>query len=305
MALTYDQISAITEKKFIPKLYDNVFKAVPLILRLRKKMKLLDGGERVLVPLNYAALSANGWYSGPDTLNTADNDVITAAEFQWAQAYQAISITRRDELRNMGDAAKINFVKAKVEIAEKSLIDLFGAGVYSSGTNSKSIIGTGVFLSASNTYGTINQSTNSWWQAQLDSTTTTLSISSLQTMWGLTTVGSDSPTVITSLQARYDGYYGLLQPQQRFIDTEVAEAGFTSLMFNGIPWIVDSKAPTSSINFLNEDYLDLYTHKDENFRFEPFMQPINQNVKVAKLYWMGAFTSANNRMHGIMSAVTN
>jgi hypothetical protein len=44
-------------------------------------------------------------------------------------------------------------------------------------------------------------------------------------------------------------------------------------------------------------------HKDEDMRFEPFQKPVNQNVKVAKVYWMGIFGSTNNRMHFKMSAV--
>ncbi len=73
MALTYDQISAITQKKFIPKLYDNIFNSNPLLQRHRKRSyELIDGGTSILVPLNYAAPTASGWYFGADTLNIND-----------------------------------------------------------------------------------------------------------------------------------------------------------------------------------------------------------------------------------------
>ncbi len=75
-------------------------------------------------------------------------------------------------------------------------------------------------------------------------------------------------------------------------------------MFNGIPLIADSYAPASHLFFLNENYLHLFAHKDEDMRFEPFQKPINQNVKVAKVYWMGAFGSSNNRLQGKLSALT-
>lgn len=47
MPLTYSEISAITEKKFIPKLYDNIFDSNPLLKRLRDKgaYEKLDGGR--------------------------------------------------------------------------------------------------------------------------------------------------------------------------------------------------------------------------------------------------------------------
>lgn len=304
MPLTYDQISAITEKKYIPKLVDNIFKSTPLLQRLQKKKSMLDGGRSVIQPLNYAQTSSVGWYSGADTLNTADNDVISGAEFQWAQIYAAISISRRDELMNSGDAAKLNFVKSKVQIAEKSIKDTVAAGLYNAGTDAKAIVGARTFVSVSNTYGGISQSAYSWWQSNVDAATTTLSIGALQTQWSNASINGDSPTVICSTTANYDRFYALLQPQQRFMDSETAEAGFTSLMFNGVPYIADSKAPSGHILMFNEDYLHLYIHKDENFRFEPFMSPINQNVKVGKIFAAMVLASSNNRMHAGLTAIT-
>jgi hypothetical protein len=95
-----------------------------------------------------------------------------------------------------------------------------------------------------------------------------------------------------------------LQPAQRFMDSESAKGGFTSLMFNGVPWLVDSKAPSTHIVGLNEDYLHLVGHKDEWFRFDPFQNPINQNVKVAHIFTMLCFASSNNRMHFAMTGLT-
>lgn len=304
MPLTYDQISAITERYFVPKLYDNVFDSDPLLQRLKKKSyQKVDGGTSMLVPLNYAQTTASDWYTGADTLSTTDNDQITAAEYSWKQLYANITISRRDELVNSGDAQIVNFVKSKTQIAEKTMIDKLGDGIYSDGTTAKSIVGLRVIVDSANTVGGISQSTYSWWQAQEDGSTTTTSIAALQTMFNTLTINNESPTVIMGTRARYNSYYGLLQPQQRFMDSETAKGGFQSLMFNGVPFIAGSKVPTSHVLMLNENYLHLAVHKDEDMRFEPFAKPLNQNVKVAKVYWFGAFGSSNNRMHGKFTAL--
>ena len=305
MALTYDQISAITEKKFVPKLVDNIFDSNPLLQRLKKKSyEKVDGGTSIMVPLNYAKATAVGWYSGADTLSTTDNDVITAAEYSWKQLYGNISVSRLDELKNSGDPAKLKMVQQKMKIVEKSLDDQLGTGIYNAGTTTNAIIGLRSIVGSSNTVGGISQTTYSWWAAQLDSSTTTLTIASMQSRDNVCTVNNDSPSVIATTRSLYNSYYALLQPQQRFMDNETAKGGFSSLMFNGKPLIADSYCPASHMFFLNEDYLALYYHADENFRFEPFQKPVNQNVKVAKIYWMGALGSSNNRLHGLMSAVT-
>lgn len=69
MSLTWDQVSAITEKKFLPKLVDNIFDSNPYYMRIKQKSLMkLSGGTSIMQPLNYAATSASGWYTGSETL---------------------------------------------------------------------------------------------------------------------------------------------------------------------------------------------------------------------------------------------
>lgn len=305
MALTYDQLSAITQKKFIPKLYDNIFDSNVLLQRLKKKSyEKIDGGLSIMVPLNYAQVTASGWYAGADTLSTTDNDVMTAAEYQWKQLYANISISRADELKNSGDSQILSLVKNKVKVAEKTMEDKLGTGMYSNATDPKSIVGLRQIVGTANTVGGISQTTYSWWAAQVDSTTTTLTIASMQARYNLCSVNSDKPSILPTTRTLFNSYYALLQPQQRFQDSEVGKGGFSSLMFNGAPVVADSYCPSGYMFFLNEDYLHVFVHSKEDMRFEDFSKPINQNVKVAKIYWMGALGSSNNRLHGSLSALT-
>ena len=304
MALTYDQISAITEKKFIPKMVDNIFNTNAMLKKLKAKEKLQSGGTKIIVPLEYAT-GTGGWYQGSETLDTTDSEVFTAAEFDWRQLYANISITRRDELVNSGDAAKVNFVMSKVRNAEKTIRNDLNTGVFNDGTAAKQIEGLRLAVNTTGTYGGINHATYSWWNGQVDSTTTTLTLAAMQSIYGDAGEGTEYPNMLISDQDMWDRYWNLLQPQQRFADEEMAKGGFKSLQFNGQPYVVDAASPANYQWHLNLDYLDLYPHKDENFRFEPFTKPINQNVKSAKVYWMGTLASSNNRRHGALTAVTS
>lgn len=301
---SFDQVTAITERYFVPKLTDNIFKTNPLLKRMEKKVKKIGGGTQVLVPLNYAVGGSGGWYNGSDTLNNTDTDTITSLAFDWKQIAEPISISRRDELINSGQAQKVDFVKSKMMIAEKTIKDNLATGLWNAGTTTNAILGLRSFLSTSATYGGISQTTYSWHASNIDATTTTFTIPSLQSQWATTSVNGETPSLILSGAARYSGYYNLLQPQQRFMDSESAKGGFTSLMFNGVPWLIDSKAPSTHVVALNEDYLELYGHKDEWFRFDPFQNPANQNVKVAHIFSMMVFASSNQRMHLALTALT-
>lgn len=302
MALTYGEISSITEKYFIPKLVDNIFASAAGLSRAKKKWYEKGSGERLMQPLAYATTTAAGRFSGADTLSTTPNDQITAAEFLWKQYYASIQITRLDELKNSGPQQVINFVKAKVQLAEKSLADLLATDLYADGTTTNSIVGlTAVAATTGTTYGGISKTTYSWWRGQIDSTTTAVTYPNLRGMVGNCTVDNDKPTVILTTQDVYDDIVALFQPQQRFMDSKTADAGFTNILFEGIPVIVDSHVSSGDAHFVNENYMMLSYLED--FRFDPFIKPTNQAVSVAHIFWTGALACSNCRLQGLFTAL--
>lgn len=302
--INYGQVSAVTDKFFVKKLADNVFDRSPLMKRAKSGFyEAVSGGDSIVMPLEYDDVPG-GMYSGSETLDTSDNETFTASELQWKQAYANITISRLDELKNNSTNKMVDFVKSKMKNAEKTLVTILSTGLYSAGTNAKDVLGLRNWISASNTVGGISQSANSWYQAHIDSSTTTLSVAAMQTLYSDCQLDNNAPSVAMTTKAIYNRYYALLQPQQRFIDTETAKAGFTSLMFNGIPVIADSFAPTGYLFMLNEGTLHFFYHPEEDFRFEPFQKPTNQNVKIGKIYWAGNFGCDNNRLNGAMTAIT-
>lgn len=300
---SFDQLSAITQKYYMPIYADNIFNAIPLLSRMQKKSKKVDGGTSVVLPLGYATNSSSGWYTGAETLSLVDNDVMTAAEFEWKQLRSSVIISRLDELKNQGKAQVLEFVKSKVQVAEKTMRNDLSVGLFSAGSTSNQILGLRAVTAATGSYGGIDKSTYSWWQSNLDASTTSLSISAMQGLYGEASEIPDQPTVVVTTQDIFDDYYSLLQPQQRFQDSESAKGGFTSLMFNGIPVLVDSNCPSGYLFFLNEDYLHFIVHPEENFRFEPFQKPINQNIKVGHIFLQCVFASNQNRTHAAFSAL--
>jgi hypothetical protein len=305
MAINLGEVGAITQKYFVPKLVDNIFASNPLLQRAKRKwMDVVDGGATVEFPVAYAQTTAAGWYAGADPLDTTANDQIDNATFNWAQAYANITITRADELKNSGRSQIINLVKAKVQLAEKTLADKVGTALYNGTAANKQIVGLETAIATASTYAGISQTTYTWWAAQIDSTTTVLTVPTIRKLIGSCTVGSDRPTVATTTQTYWNAMYNLVQPQQRFVDEETANAGFTNILWEGLPVLVDSHVgSTNLLTFLNEDYVHLVVHKDENFRFEPFVKPVNQNLSTAKVYLMAVLAVDNPRMNGAFTAL--
>jgi len=221
-------------------------------------------------------------------------------------SYANITISDADEIKNSGSDAKvIDLVGAKTQLAEATLRDTLGTALYNDGTTTNAPVGLRAMVdSTSNTYGGIDRSTNSWWQPQRDASTTSLSIAKMQSLFGDCTVDSDMPSLLLSNQDTHDTYHGLLQPQERYQDADTASGGFKSILFKGVPMVVDSHSPSGDLWMLNEKYIMLKYHPDKNFSFEPFRRPTNQAGSFAKIYWSGAICSSNSRMQGVMTSLT-
>lgn len=306
MALSLNQINAITHKKFLPKLYDNIFDSNVLLSKMKSGngYRKLDGGEKIVVPLEYAQLTAAGSYAGSDVLSTTDNETFTGAEFNWKQKYANISISGIDKLKNSGDSQVIDFVKAKVKNAERTLAQKLGDGLYNSGSDANDLVGLRTALSASNTIGGISQTDYSWWRPQLDSSSTTLSLGIMKTQYESAVVDSEKPDLIVTTRSLHGAYWALLQPQQRFQDSKSASAGFDNILFQGVPVFADSKCPSGYMIMINSDHFFLSVHKECDMKFIPFVRPVNQDVESAKVLWAGALCYSNLRLLAAFSALT-
>jgi hypothetical protein len=306
MALSIGQLDSITQRYIMPKLFDNIFDSSPLLKKLlgSGQYHSVPGGTYIDIPLAYATTTANGWYQGAESLNTAENDQMTAARYSWCSLYSGITISEEDEMKNGGSAGVLKLLASKAQMSEKTIKDTLGTGLYSDGTNTKSIVGLRDIVAVDQTVGGISQTTSSWWQGQVDSTTTTTTISAVNTQFENASIDNEKPDFLVSTRTILTKYYNLLQPMQRFTDSETAKGGFSNLLFNGAPWVSDSHCPASHLFGLNMKHLWLCYHPERNFVQEPWQKPINQQVKVTRILWMGGFGSSNNRLHFKMSGLT-
>lgn len=310
MAVSITAINSITKQAFIPKLVDNVVKSNALLMFMEKNggMENLDGGTQINVPVRYARLAARGWYQGSESQISAYNEKKTALLFNWAQYYANITISGLDKLKNSGESKVIDHVRSEVEAAEEDIRDAFGDGLYSNGsTDPKSIIGARAWLSTSATYGGISQSSESWLQSNIDSSTTTMSLGKLQTQYEAAVHGPDKPNLATTTKTLFNSYWSLLQPQQRFSDSDMASAGFKNLLFNGATVLMDEYAPASHFIFWNTKFVKLYSHKDRKFpgQFVDFRKFFDQDAEIATIQWAGALVCSSPRMQSALTALTS
>ncbi len=310
-------VTALSRRLILPRIVDNVYNSNVLFYRWYHANKFTQqGGTQIEQPLMYTRMAAGGSYQGYQLLNVTPSDTIQNAAFPWAQYYVPVSVDGLTLLRADSPLAIADFVATQFKQAEMEMSDLLGGALWSDGTNSTDAIGVraavdnGVIASS---YGSINHSGNTWWNAQVDSTTTTMTLLSLQNLFGSCTQGGRAPTIIFSTQANYNRYWSLnLAPQQFPVqpggkDMQLAQAGFENLLFNGVPWLVDSHIPTTgaegNLFFLNEDYIQIVTAARADFHLQDFQTPVNQDAMTALLLWAGQLVFSNIQRQGKFTAI--
>jgi len=306
----FDALLSTTLAKYRDQLTDNVFTARPLTYFLTDKgrIRMIDGGTKIVEPLIYGQNSTVASYSGYDTIGLTAQTGITAAEFDWKQYAASIAISGIEEAKNNGDAAVLNLLEAKVMQAEESLREGFNTMFYGDGTGNsgKDWNGLGNLVEASGTVGGINRATagNEYWRSYEENTAGALTLAQMNTAYNSVSVGNDHPDMVLTSQTLYEKYESLLQPQLRYTDTKTADAGFQNLLFKAAPVTYDTGCTAGVMYFLNSKYLTLVGHSGKWFSQTEFVRPENLDAKYALIMCYGNLTVRNAKKQGKLTAKT-
>ena len=315
----YSDILSTTIESRSKKIADNVTNNNALLMKMKKKgrIKTFSGGHKILEELSFAENDNTGWYSGYDLLPVGVSDVISAAEFDIKQAAVPVVISGLEQLQNAGKEQMINLMEARLEVAESSMSNLITGGLYSDGTaaGGKQIDGLEAALPVDPTaaaYGGIDGATFTFWQNAVSDQTAAdgLDAAKIQSYWNLLWAslvrGQDRPDLIMCDTTVWNTYIESLQAQQRFSNTNDADAGFATVKFMDADVCLDggiyngnngSGAPAGTAFFLNTKYLKYRPHAQRNMvSLSPERRTsTNQDAETAILAWAGN-VCVNGRM---------
>lgn len=304
-----DVLTTTLEKWTESTLTDNIFDSNALFRKIKERgaYKACDGGERILEPLLYGKNSTAGSYDGYDTLDTTPQQGMTNAEFEWKQYSVQVVIDGKSERQNSGKQAAVNLIESKFMQAEGSLVDQLNQGLHGDGTGNggKDLTGVDIAIDSTGTYGNIARATYSYWAAYEESTSATLTISYVRNLVsGASSGGRDIVDLHITTDTLFNKFEDLLQTNQRYADVKSANVGFDNITYrNGmITW--DEGTATGYWFGINTKYMNLRYHPAADFTVRPFVEPDNQDIKIAKILWMGNLTCSNCRRQGKLTGKT-
>jgi hypothetical protein len=304
----FDNLLTTTLANYRKTLTDNVFTARPLTYALMEKgrIRMLNGGTKIVEPLIYGQNSTVGSYSGYDSIALTPQEGISAAEFEWRQYAASISISGIEEAKNNGEQEIINLLEAKIMQAEESMRESFNTMFFADGTGNsgKDWNGLGNLVESGNTVGGIDSNTYTWWKSYEDNDAVALSLADMSTAYNSVSVGNDHPDVLLTTQTLFEKYEALLQPQLRYTDTKTADAGFQNLLFKAAPVMYDVHCTSGTFYFLNSKYITLVGHSDKWFSQTAFISPEDTDARYALIMCYGNLTVRNRAKQGKLTAKT-
>lgn len=261
-------------------LFDNIFKESAFLAALRRfdAVQTQNGGERIRAPLMYGDNNTIKSYQGYDVLDTTPQDGMTTAFYEWKEIGGTISISRKEERQNSGEAAIIGLLSSKIKQAEMTMREVLNTQLiqgtvsgttFVPGNDAKDLYPLGYFLRKDNTanpatggnVGNISASANSWWRhhtAVFDSGSKdtgndfAVSVSTwkglnvgLKRLYNFCSRGSGgSPNLAVFDQVTYESYESSLDDKTRYNDTKMADMGFETIKLRGATCIWDELVPS-------------------------------------------------------------
>ncbi len=277
----YDALLSTTLDAYVSggTMFDNIFKdsAFMAFLRMSDAVQFQNGGERIRAPIMYEKNSTVKSYSDYEIIDTTPQDGMTTAFFEWKELAGTISISRKEERQNSGEAAILRLLEQKTVQAEMSMREELNrqllAGTVSSatfvpGNDAKDLNPLGWFLRRLNAtdpivggnVGNVAGATYDWWRHQtavadsgskdtgnafaLNVSTYKGLVVALKRMYNHCSKGSGgSPNLVLMDQVTYETYENALDDKVRYGSTAMADMGFDNIKLRGATCVWDEQVP--------------------------------------------------------------
>jgi hypothetical protein len=293
----YTDLTVATLEYRNPKIIDAVTGNNAALAYLKKNggWKVIDGGHKIIEPIQFAQNGNGGWYSGYDQLPVGPQEILTEAEFAWKQlAVPVVASGLETDVQNTGEEALHDLLEERITNAEYTAANLTATSFFSDGTGSagKEITGVKAMLSATpttGTYGGINRatSTNTWWRNKFTDTGANPSSTTIQglmnTMWYSLVRGADKPDLILVDDDVMGAYEASVQTLQRFSDPGEAALGFSTMKYKTASIVMDGNCTDKTAYFLNTKFMRMRVAKNRNFKALPAQTAFNQDAQVVIL----------------------
>lgn len=280
-----------------------------------------SGGRVFDFTLEYAANSTFKSYGEMEQLDTTRVDVFDAARYDWKINAGTVVWSDLEELRAQADSGKIDLIASKLENGKNSHIDAMNRQLLADGTGNggKDMSGIKQVISSTPTTGTvggINRANFSFWRNKQTAGTQSSTAfdnlrSSLRSIYNQCSRGGmiDAPTAVLTTRTVFQGYEGLLTPQERFTTDDKANNGQgafnnASIKFKSANMFYDEDLDTDNAYLYNPKFLKIIYMKGAWMKMKDRIEPSNQLAAIQRVFTVANLATNNSRRLGVVTAIT-
>lgn len=317
--------ATVWEQKIGKKPTDNIFNSRALFFLLSEEgfKEEADGGRLIEMGLEYATNSTFRSYGEYDALDTTRVNIFDAARYDWAINAGVVQYSELERLRAQAASGKYDLIAEKLENGKDSHIAALNTQLFSDGSGNAGldVDGLALLISTTPTTGTvggINAATFSFWRNRQTSGAKTSNAfdnlrATMRSIFNQCSRGGtdDTPTAWITDRTTFEGYEGLLTPNERYMPADKftakhADGGFKNdvITFKGAPGSYDEDATAGVMDFLNSKYLKFVYLQGGWMKMYPKVDPANQLTNVHKVATFGQLCASQRRRLGCVTAIT-
>jgi len=322
MALNYNYITGMINKKYLSKSEDQIFREDHFVqAKLIQNAKTFNE-RKIVVPLEYKKSANVGFIAEGGSLTPATTDEFSAAEYVPKMLTSHVTITLEDELRMRSALAVENIVSAKVDNAMKSTEEFVADHIWSrTAATTNQWNNFTDLISASTTTGGIAVADMAKWASPvinaggsgytgdptsevdlIDPSSDVYLKKMLQVLHARSKWRAGKNKAIVMPQYLWDLLENILDPQKTGSKMNVmaGKMGFTALDFRGIPVVADDDMVDAQdgdedgrMYITNLDHLYFFFNSGAKMTAGKFIEPRDANVKTSKINSYGNLVASN------------
>lgn len=292
-------------------------------------IKLVDGGEKIFMPLMYARNTTVEGYAGYDTLNITPADPFSAAEYDWRSIAGSVNMDNERLDKNRGDAQKLfDLMKGMMDNLKISFQETWNDMLITAkASGTKEPLGLFDIVKddpttnpASGALGGIDAVANSWWRNQavnhgggsFGTDQTGDGMKNLRQLLRNCQFGNEKAAVLVGGEYAFEATENSMLNQIRYVSDKeklLAKAGFGAIMVKGVPFVMEKRISAlrssgglsgDAIYALNPKYLKVWGMRHRWFEPSGVKEPVNQDTQVQHIITRCQFATDNRRMHGVL-----
>lgn len=269
MAYSIEQINAISTAVYDKKITQQQYDENPLLKHLKdSEKKTIAGGDDIRFPVRTENLGTGGDVDWDDQVTFTAKDTRTSGVLEWA-VYRADTMLRWEETAKAqaGSQRIVNIVEDKSmelseEIAYRLATDLFA----SSYSDTNKIVPIPTIVDTADSYaGIAVADAANWKAASEDSSSTKMTRVLLYEDVEGAKFGMNMPNYFVTTRDLSANYNALLSGDERYVNTNKANAGFVGPALYTHPVMSDPYVSSGDFFGLDMEALELFVMKGQDF----------------------------------------